>query len=43
VRDCFPLRPAEMVTRIMQAADAFAAGAPPHDDLTLVVARVRAG
>ena len=34
------LPPAEMITRIMQAADAFAAGAPQHDDMTLVIARV---
>jgi sigma-B regulation protein RsbU (phosphoserine phosphatase) len=34
-------RPAqEMITRIMAAADTFAAGAPQHDDMTLVVARV---
>jgi sigma-B regulation protein RsbU (phosphoserine phosphatase) len=32
--------PAEIIARIMQAADDFAAGAPQHDDMTLVVARV---
>ena len=32
--------PAEMIQCIMQQADAFAAGAPQHDDMTLVVARV---
>ena len=31
---------AETISRIMQAADAFAAGAPQHDDMTLVVMRV---
>jgi serine phosphatase RsbU (regulator of sigma subunit) len=29
-----------MITRIMAAADTFAAGAPQHDDMTLVIARV---
>jgi sigma-B regulation protein RsbU (phosphoserine phosphatase) len=32
--------PAALIGRIMQSADAFAAGAPQHDDMTLVVARV---
>jgi serine phosphatase RsbU (regulator of sigma subunit) len=32
--------PAEIIARIMQGADDFAAGAPQHDDMTLVVARV---
>jgi len=32
--------PSDMITRIMEAADGFAAGAPQHDDMTLVVARV---
>lgn len=30
----------DTIARIMQAADAFAAGAPQHDDMTLVVMRV---
>jgi len=34
------LPPAEMISRIMQAADNFVAGAAQHDDMTLVVARV---
>jgi sigma-B regulation protein RsbU (phosphoserine phosphatase) len=34
------LPPSEMISRIMQAADNFTAGAPQHDDMTLVVARV---
>jgi sigma-B regulation protein RsbU (phosphoserine phosphatase) len=34
------LCPSEMITRIMEGADAFAAGAPQHDDMTLVVAQV---
>jgi len=34
------LSSAEIISRIMLAADAFAAGAPQHDDMTLVVARV---
>jgi sigma-B regulation protein RsbU (phosphoserine phosphatase) len=39
-RACAALPPAEMISRIIDAADAFAAGAPQHDDMTLVVARV---
>jgi sigma-B regulation protein RsbU (phosphoserine phosphatase) len=39
-RACTGLPPSEVVTRIMQAADTFAAGAPQHDDMTLVIARV---
>ena len=34
------LPPSEIITRILEAADAFAAGAPQHDDMTLVVAKV---
>jgi len=30
----------QMITHILAAADIFAAGAPQHDDMTLVVARV---
>jgi phosphoserine phosphatase RsbU/P len=30
----------DLIERIMQAADAFAAGAPQHDDVTLVILRV---
>jgi hypothetical protein len=30
----------DTIARIMQAADVFAAGAPQHDDMTLVVMRV---
>jgi sigma-B regulation protein RsbU (phosphoserine phosphatase) len=37
---CRDLPPSEMIARIMQTADAFAAGAPQHDDMTLVVAKV---
>jgi sigma-B regulation protein RsbU (phosphoserine phosphatase) len=32
--------PLEMIASIMNAADAFASGAPQHDDMTLVIARV---
>jgi sigma-B regulation protein RsbU (phosphoserine phosphatase) len=39
-RTCRGLPPVEAIARIMQAADHFAAGAPQHDDMTLVVARV---
>lgn len=34
------LPPAEIITRILEDADAFASGAPQHDDMTLVVAKV---
>jgi sigma-B regulation protein RsbU (phosphoserine phosphatase) len=37
----YPVVPAaEVIRRIMEKADEFAAGAPQHDDMTLVVARV---
>jgi serine phosphatase RsbU (regulator of sigma subunit) len=34
------LSAAELLQRLLLAADAFAAGAPQHDDMTLVVLRV---
>jgi phosphoserine phosphatase RsbU/P len=34
--------PPELITQIMAAADAFVAGAPQHDDMTLVVVRATA-
>lgn len=37
------LAPREVIDRIFEAADAFVAGAPQHDDMTLVIARVTAG
>ncbi len=37
VRSCAGLPPAEIISRIMQNADAFAAGAKQNDDMTLVV------
>jgi len=37
VKACSGLGPSEMITRIMQAADTFVAGAKQHDDMTLVV------
>jgi len=39
-RSSSALPPSEMITHILEATDAFAAGAPQHDDMTLVVARV---
>jgi len=39
-RACAEATPGEMLARIMEAADRFAAGAPQHDDMTLVIARV---
>jgi sigma-B regulation protein RsbU (phosphoserine phosphatase) len=40
VRSGEGLDPAGVIDRVMAACDAFAAGAPQHDDMTLVVARV---
>ena len=42
-RGCGSQCPKEMIANIMTAADAFANGAPQHDDMTLVIARVLAG
>ena len=39
-RECADQPPAEIIKRIMSAADVFADGAPQHDDMTLVIARV---
>ena len=39
-RSCREQPAMEMITRIMAAADTFAAGAPQHDDMTLVIARL---
>jgi sigma-B regulation protein RsbU (phosphoserine phosphatase) len=39
-RSCWELPPSEMIRSIMEGTDAFVAGAPQHDDMTLVVARV---
>jgi len=36
----YSLPPAESLRRILSAAQSFAAGAPQHDDMTLVVLRV---
>jgi sigma-B regulation protein RsbU (phosphoserine phosphatase) len=41
-RACARLAPAEMIQSIMLAADQFANGAPQHDDMTLVIAKVPA-
>jgi sigma-B regulation protein RsbU (phosphoserine phosphatase) len=43
VKACSGLSPSEMITRIMQAADKFVAGAKQHDDMTLVVLQATAG
>ena len=42
-KSCDRLPALETMTRIFAAAEAFAAGAPQHDDMTLVVLRVLAG
>jgi sigma-B regulation protein RsbU (phosphoserine phosphatase) len=39
-RACPGQPPIEVIRRIMEAADQFAGGAPQHDDMTMVVARV---
>jgi phosphoserine phosphatase RsbU/P len=39
VEACAGLTPSETITRIIQAADKFVAGAKQHDDMTLVVLR----
>ncbi|HEY3128849.1 MAG TPA: SpoIIE family protein phosphatase [Acidobacteriota bacterium] len=39
-KDCLTLNAAGIIDKLMKAADAFAAGAVQHDDMTLVVARV---
>src|SRR5262249_55414497 len=39
-KTCYALPPSEVLRRILSAAQTFAAGAPQHDDLTLVVLRV---
>ena len=39
VKGCCTLSPQQIITRIMEAADAFANGAKQHDDMTLVVLR----
>ncbi|MBZ5499175.1 MAG: SpoIIE family protein phosphatase [Acidobacteriia bacterium] len=40
VRSCSRLPPSEIIGHVLDTADKFAAGAPQHDDMTLVVARV---
>jgi sigma-B regulation protein RsbU (phosphoserine phosphatase) len=42
VKACSGLSPSQTIIRIMQAADAFVAGAKQHDDMTLVVLRAEA-
>jgi len=39
-KECYGLPASEVLRRILSAAQAFAAGAPQHDDMTLVVIRV---
>jgi sigma-B regulation protein RsbU (phosphoserine phosphatase) len=39
-RSCLSAPSAEIKQVIMERADAFAAGAPQHDDMTLVIAQV---
>jgi sigma-B regulation protein RsbU (phosphoserine phosphatase) len=39
-RECRDLVAAEIITHLMAGADAFTAGAPQHDDMTLVVVKL---
>jgi sigma-B regulation protein RsbU (phosphoserine phosphatase) len=39
-KTCHGLPPLDVMKRLLAAAQAFAAGAPQHDDMTLVVLRV---
>ena len=41
VRACDSLAASDIISRVMQAADTFVAGAKQHDDMTLVVLRAR--
>jgi phosphoserine phosphatase RsbU/P len=41
IKACTSLTPSETITRVMQAADVFVAGAKQHDDMTLVVLRAQ--
>ena len=41
-QSCRALPAAAMIDSLMQSADAFAAGAPQHDDMTLVIMRIGA-
>jgi sigma-B regulation protein RsbU (phosphoserine phosphatase) len=40
VRNCDGLASGELIERVMASADAFAAGAKQHDDMTMIVARI---
>ena len=40
VRNCDGLASGDLIGSVIAAADAFAAGAKEHDDMTLVVVRV---
>jgi sigma-B regulation protein RsbU (phosphoserine phosphatase) len=39
-KNCEAMSAAEILARLVQGADEFAAGAPQHDDMTLIVVRV---
>jgi phosphoserine phosphatase RsbU/P len=40
VRACHCRRAVEMIDELMRAADEFVAGAPQHDDMTMMVVKV---
>lgn len=42
IRSTLDTSASDSITRIMSAADEFAAGAPQHDDMTLVIFQLRA-
>ncbi len=41
VRGGAGLKPPELIDRVFEACDEFAAGAPQHDDMTMVVVKVK--
>jgi sigma-B regulation protein RsbU (phosphoserine phosphatase) len=41
IKTCNSRCAADMITSILERVDAFTAGAPQHDDMTLVVVRVK--
>jgi sigma-B regulation protein RsbU (phosphoserine phosphatase) len=40
VRSCTACASPQLISHLMAGADAFASGAPQHDDMTLVVVRI---
>jgi sigma-B regulation protein RsbU (phosphoserine phosphatase) len=40
IKTCYGRSAADVLERVVEAADAFAAGAKQHDDMTMIVVRV---